>query len=61
MSDLDMRRLVSVARHEIIDLLPEEITDKEIVLFYNLIIETFHHEITRWSWDDVRKERDKNG
>ena len=54
-----MRRLVSIARHEIIDLLPEKITDKEMVLFYNLLIEYFHHELVRWSWDDVREERNK--
>jgi hypothetical protein len=59
MSDLEMRRLVSIARHKITDLLPEEITDKEIVLFYNLLIECIHHELTRWSWDDVREERNE--
>lgn len=59
MSDLEMRRLISIARHEIIDLLPEKITDKEMVLFYNLLIEYFHHELVRWSWDDVREERNK--
>lgn len=59
MSDLEMRRLVSIARYEITDLLPEKITDKEMVLFYNLLIECIHHELVRWSWDDVREERDK--
>lgn len=59
MSDLEMRRLVSIARHEIIDLLPEKITDKEMVLFYNLLIECIHHELIRWSWDDVREERNE--
>lgn len=57
MSDLEMRRLVSIARHKIVDLLPEEITDKELVLFYNLLIEYIHNELVRWSWDDVREER----
>lgn len=59
MSGLEMRRLVSIARHEITDLLPKKITDKEMVLFYNLLIECIHHEFVRWSWDDVREERDK--
>lgn len=59
MSDLEMRRLVSIARHEIVGSLPEEITDKEIVLFYNLLIECIHHELVRWSWDDVREERNE--
>ena len=59
MSDLEMRRLVSIARHEIVDLLPEEITDKELVLFYNLLIESIHNELVRWSWDDVREERNE--
>lgn len=57
MSDLEMRRLVSVARHEITGLLPEKITDKEMVLFYNLLIEWIHNELVCWSWDDVREER----
>ena len=59
MSDLEMRRLVSNAKHEIINLIPEEITDKEMVLFYNLLIESIHHELVLWSWDDVRKERNE--
>lgn len=59
MSDLEIRRLVSIAKREITDLLPEKITDKEMVLFYNLLIEYIHHELVCWSWDDVREERNE--
>lgn len=59
MSDLEMRRLVSIARFKIIDLLPKKITDKEMVLYYNLLIECIHHELVRWSWDDFREERNE--
>ena len=59
MSDFEIRKLVSIAKHEIVDLLPTRISDKEIILFYNLLIESIHHDLVCWSWDDVREERNE--